>query len=69
MDDKKPAPVPCVRPANGPNAGYFPNVVVLTHESRRALFYDDLLRGRTVAVHFFSTRDASAPALTWLAAR
>src|SRR2546430_6940505 len=50
----------CVRPPNGPNAGYFPNVVVVTHENRRALFYDDLLRGKTVMIHFFSTRDEGA---------
>src|SRR6267378_3695361 len=32
----------CSRPLNGPHAHYFPNVVVYTHEGRRALFYDDL---------------------------
>ena len=63
MDDKKPEAAACVRPANGPNAGYFPNAVVVTHEGRRALFYDDLLRGKTAIVHFFSTRDAAAPRL------
>jgi len=36
---------------------------VVTHENRRALFYDDLLRGKTVAVHFLATRDTGAEAL------
>jgi protein SCO1/2 len=47
----------------GPNSGNFPNVVVVTHESRRALFYDDLLRGKTALVHFLSTSDPSATGL------
>ena len=46
----------CHRPLNGPNAGYFPNVVVLTHENRKALFYDDLLRGKLVMVNFMSIK-------------
>ena len=44
---------PCEQP-HGPYAGYFPNVVVQTHEGRRALFYNDLLRGKTVLVHCMS---------------
>ena len=63
MRKKKPEAADCVRPRNGPNSGYFPNVVVLTHENRRTLFYDDLLRGKTVLVHFFSTRDLAASSL------
>ena len=47
----------CGRPLNGPNAGYFPNAVVVTHEGRRALFYDDLLRGKVVIVNFMSITD------------
>jgi protein SCO1 len=46
----------CRRPLNGPNAGYFPNVVVTTHENRKALFYDDLLRGKVVLVNFMSIK-------------
>jgi protein SCO1/2 len=49
--------VDCQRPLNGPNAGYFPNLVVVTHENRRALFYDDLLRGKIVLVNFMSIKD------------
>jgi protein SCO1/2 len=69
VDDKKPEVAACVRPPNGPNSGYFPNVVVVTHESRRALFYDDLLRGKTVMVHFLSTRDRAASGLAQNLAR
>jgi len=29
---------------------------VITHENRKALFYDDLLRGKTVLIHFMSIR-------------
>src|ERR1051326_7784403 len=47
----------CRRPLNGPNAAYFPNVVVVTHENRRALFYDDLLRGKLALVNFMSIKD------------
>jgi len=44
----------CERPAKGPNAGDFPNHAVVTHEGFRALFYDDLLVGRTVILHCMS---------------
>jgi protein SCO1/2 len=32
--------------------GRFPNVLLETHEGRRLRFYDDLVRGRTVALNF-----------------
>lgn len=52
----------CVRPNNGPYSSYFPNVVVVTHENRRALFYNDLLRGRVVLVNCMSiANDAAYP--------
>jgi protein SCO1/2 len=44
----------CERPARGPNAGDFPNYAVVTHEGFRALFYDDLVVGRTVILHCMS---------------
>jgi protein SCO1/2 len=44
----------CAPPRNGPYAEYFPNVVVHTHEGRRALFYNDLLRGKAVLVNCMS---------------
>jgi len=47
----------CVRPQTGPKSGYFPDLVVVTHENRKALFYDDLLRGKTVLIHFMSIHD------------
>jgi protein SCO1/2 len=54
----------CVRPAAGPNAGYFPNVAVTAHDGRRALFYDDLLAGKTVVVHCTSiAHDAEYPVI------
>ena len=47
----------CSRPANGPNAHRFPNVVVYTHEGRKALFYDDLLRGKMVMINCMSIKN------------
>jgi protein SCO1 len=49
-------PAACVSPPNGPNSEYFPNVVVLTHTNRKALFYDDLLRAKTVMINFMSIK-------------
>lgn len=46
----------CQRPPNGPLSRYFPNNVVYTHANERALFYDDLLRGKTVLIHCMSIR-------------
>lgn len=52
----------CARPHNGPHADYFPNVVVYTHENRRALFYNDLLHGKTVLINCMSIKsDAVYP--------
>lgn len=42
------------QPAGGSYAGYFPNLVVYTHENRKALFYNDLLRGKVVMIHCMS---------------
>ena len=47
-------PCECAPPRNGPYADYFPNVVLHTHEGRRALLYSDLLRGKTVLVNCMS---------------
>jgi protein SCO1/2 len=46
----------CVR-SGGPYAEYFPNVVVHTHDGRKALFYHDLLRGKTVLINCMSVRN------------
>lgn len=52
----------CALPARGPFADYFPNVALYTHEGRRALFYDDLLRGKTVMINCMSVaHDAVYP--------
>ncbi len=52
----------CARPVRGPHADYFPNVVVSTHEGRKALFYDDLLRGKLVLINCMSvTSEATYP--------
>jgi protein SCO1 len=35
----------------GPRSGYFPNFVVSTHDGREVRFYDDLIRGKIVAIN------------------
>lgn len=47
-------PEDCRRPSRGPDAERIPNHVVVTHEGSRALFYDDLIAGRTVVLHCMS---------------
>lgn len=37
---------------------YFPNVPLITDEGRRVRFFDDLIKGKVVAIHFMSTRCA-----------
>ena len=36
-------------------AGYFPNVLLVTHEGKTVRFYDDLLKGKSVAVNIIYT--------------
>lgn len=45
---------------------HFPDVVLTTHEGRRALFYDDLVRERIVAINFMYLVCAQACPLTSL---
>ena len=52
-----PSSCDCPRPLGGPYADYFPNVVVHTHDNRKALFYNDLLRGKVVMMHCTSVAD------------
>jgi protein SCO1/2 len=52
----------CSRPLNGPYN--FPNVVVYTHEGRKALFYDDLLRRKMVMINFMSIKTDRVSAVT-----
>ena len=43
-----------LRSPPGPSAGYFPNVGVVTSAGDELLWYDDVIRGRRVMIHFFS---------------
>ena len=44
---------------------HFPNVPLYTHEGKRVMFYDDLVRGRIVTMNFFFARcDAICPLVT-----
>jgi len=45
----------CKKPG-GASAKYFPSLVVLTHEGRKAWFYDDLIKGKIVGINFMSVR-------------
>src|SRR5437870_10299998 len=47
----------CARPLNGPYAYHIPNVVVRSHDDRNALFYNDLVRGKTVIINCMSIRN------------
>ncbi|HEV3460313.1 MAG TPA: SCO family protein [Thermoanaerobaculia bacterium] len=50
-------------------AGWIPNVVVTSHENRQALFYNDLVRGKTVMINFMSIAgEADNPVTANLAA-
>src|SRR5712691_4901483 len=58
----------CSLPPRGPYGDYFPNLVVWTHEQQQALFYDDLLRGKTVLINCMSIKnDAVYPVTDKLA--
>lgn len=54
----------CPRPLSGPHADYFPNLVVYTHERRRALFYNDLLRGKRVLINCMSLKSEAVYPVT-----
>ena len=55
---------PCRTPT-GPRHGYFPNVVLTTHDNEKARFYDDLVRGKTVVFSFmYTTCDGRCPLYT-----
>jgi protein SCO1/2 len=47
----------CARPLNGPYSYQIPNFVVRSHDDRNALFYNDLVRGKTVIINCMSTRN------------
>ena len=37
-------------------AGYFPNIPLVTHEGKAVRFFDDLIKGKVVAINFIFTR-------------
>jgi len=39
-------------PGPGPRAGYFPNVLLRTHEDKTVRFYEDLIKGKIVLINF-----------------
>ena len=39
----------------GPRAGYFPNTTVLTHDGHKLRFYDDIVKGKVVAINMMYT--------------
>lgn len=47
-------------------SGFMPNVPVVTHTGRRVMFYDDLIRDRTVLLNFFLVQctDGACPTAT-----
>jgi protein SCO1/2 len=51
------APVPSRSrtPRSPVKPGYFPNVVLRTHDGRRVRFYEDVIKGKVVAVNFMFT--------------
>ena len=57
VDGRNAAPCDCSHPRNGPYAHHFLNVVVQTHQGERALFYDDLLKGKMVMINCMSVKD------------
>jgi len=48
----------------GAPVGTFPNVLVCSHENRRALFYRDLVQGKTVMINFMSIAGEAANPVT-----
>lgn len=57
--DPSPTPAaapPRANPTNRWGAGYFPNVPLVTQDGTTVRFYDDLLKGKSVAVNVIYTR-------------
>src|ERR1700726_1833547 len=66
-DAAPPGPAPAAADC-GAAAGWFPNVVVTSHQNRPAPFYNDLTRGKTVMINFMSIAgDAGNPVTANLA--
>ena len=52
-------------PPRGPRAAYFPNFVLQTHDGASVRFYDDLIRGRIVAINMmYADCEGICPAMT-----
>jgi protein SCO1 len=47
----------CARPFQGPMVGYIPNIIVQLHDTRRAMFYEDLLLGKAVLIACIAGRN------------
>ena len=52
------------RPLSGFHGDYFPDLVLRTQDDERVRLYDDLLKGKTVLLHFFFTGGRDCPAVT-----
>ena len=56
----EPASTPAAPPTPNPNnrwgAGYFPNAPLVTQDGKTVRFYDDLLKGKSVAINVIDTR-------------
>jgi hypothetical protein len=49
--------------ATGPDNSHFPNIELITQDGRKVHFYDDLIRGKIVAIDLiYTSRPASMPA-------
>ena len=56
---------PSAESDRGPRAGYFPNVILRTHEGRKVRFYDDLIKGKIVVINFmYANCTGICPAMT-----
>ena len=44
-----------IKVANGPRAGYFPNVQFVDQSGKSVRFYDDMIRGRVVVINMMYT--------------
>jgi protein SCO1 len=56
-----PAPVK----KRGPRDGYFPDVVLRTHENKQVRFYEDLIQGRIVVINMFYAKcEGICPGMT-----
>ena len=50
---------------SGPRADYFPNVTLYTHEGKAVRFYDDLIRGKLVAINMmYAQCEGICPGMT-----